>query len=196
MNLAVVIVTYESGAHIGTTLRALNEQLRDGDELVIVDNASKDGTAAAVREAAPSAQLLEQRDNLGFAGGCNLGARAAHAPLLLFLNPDAVPDEGCIDALRATAESRRDWAAWQPLVTMNGGSTINTSGGITHFLGMGWAGRCGEPVDGRPLGADRGVVRLRRRAVRPARGVGGARGLRRALLHVRRGSRPGPPYLA
>ena len=150
MNLAVVIVTYESGAHIGETLRVLGEQLRDGDELVVVDNASKDGTAAAVREAAPGARLLEQQDNLGFAGGCNLGARAAHAPLLLFLNPDAVPDEGCIEALRATAESRPDWAAWQPLVTMNGGSTINTSGGVTHFLGMGWAGRCGEPVEAAP----------------------------------------------
>ena len=61
-----------------------------------------------------------------------------------------MPDEGCIEELRATAESRPDWAAWQPLVTMNGGSTINTSGGVTHFLGMGWAGRCGEPVEAAP----------------------------------------------
>jgi N-acetylglucosaminyl-diphospho-decaprenol L-rhamnosyltransferase len=150
MNLAVVIVTYESGAHIGSTLRALCEQLRDEDELVVVDNASTDGTAAAVLEVAPRARVLEQQRNLGFAAGCNLGARASQAPLLLFLNPDAVPQPGCIDALREAAATQAGWGAWQPLVTMNGGSTINTSGGVTHFLGMGWAGACGEPVDSAP----------------------------------------------
>src|SRR5215212_8050374 len=105
MNLAVVIVTYESGGHIGATLRALCEQLRDKDELVVVDNASRDGTTTAVREVAPRARLLEQQRNLGFAAGCNLGARAAQAPLLLLLNPDAVPQPGCIEALRETAET-------------------------------------------------------------------------------------------
>jgi N-acetylglucosaminyl-diphospho-decaprenol L-rhamnosyltransferase len=152
MNIAIVIVTYQSAAHVGDTLHALRGQLAPGDELVVVDNASTDGTPAAVREAAPSAQVLEQSENLGFAGGCNLGARAATAPLLLFLNPDAVPEEGCVETLRATAESQSGWSAWQPLVTMNGGSTINTSGGVTHFLGMGWAGRCGEPVESAPAG--------------------------------------------
>jgi N-acetylglucosaminyl-diphospho-decaprenol L-rhamnosyltransferase len=150
MNLAVVIVTYQSGAHIGVTLRALCDQLRDNDELLVVDNASRDGTTAAVLEAAPTARVLEQTRNLGFAAGCNLGARAAQAPLLLFLNPDAVPEPGCIDALREAAATQPDWGTWQPLVTMNGGSVINTSGGVTHFLGMGWAGRCGEPVDSAP----------------------------------------------
>jgi GT2 family glycosyltransferase len=150
MNLAVVIVTHDSAAHVAGTLGALGEQLRDGDELVVVDNASGDGTAATVGNVAPNARLIEKSGNLGFGGGCNAGAEKTSAPLLLFLNPDAVPAPGCIEALRAAAVERPDWGAWQALVTMGDGSMINTSGGVTHYLGMGWAGHCGEPASAAP----------------------------------------------
>ena len=148
--LAVVVVTHDSAAAVGRTLRAVSDQLGEGDELVVVDNASSDGTAAAVREAAPRASLLEQRENLGFAGACNAGAAASTAPLVLFLNPDATPAPGCLDALRRIAAERPAWGAWQALVTMGGGTTINSAGNVTHFLGIGWAGRCGEPVASAP----------------------------------------------
>ncbi|HEV7846933.1 MAG TPA: glycosyltransferase family 2 protein [Thermoleophilaceae bacterium] len=150
MKLAVVVVTYESGAHIAETLRAVSDQLGEGDELVVVDNASTDDTAAIARAAAPTATVLEQQRNLGFAGGCNEGVAASSAPLVLLLNPDALPEPGCIDALRGAAGEHPDWGAWQALVTMDGGTAINTSGGVTHFLGMGWAGQCGEPVESAP----------------------------------------------
>ena len=147
---AVVIVTYESAAHITETLRALVSQLRPNDELVVVDNGSRDGTPASVRAAEPRARILEQERNLGFAGGCNVGAAATSARLLLFLNPDARLAAECLDELRRIAVERPEWGAWQALVTMNDGNTINTAGNVTHFLGIGWAGRCGEPVVSAP----------------------------------------------
>jgi N-acetylglucosaminyl-diphospho-decaprenol L-rhamnosyltransferase len=150
MKLAVVVVTYESESHVGETLRAVVEQLADGDELVVVDNASTDGTATKARAAAPSARVLEQRRNVGFASACNAGVNATSAPLLLFLNPDATLERGCIDALRSAAAEHPRWGAWQALVTMNASGAINTSGGVTHFLGMGWAGQCGEPIESAP----------------------------------------------
>jgi N-acetylglucosaminyl-diphospho-decaprenol L-rhamnosyltransferase len=150
LRVAVVIVTHQSAAHVGETLAALAGQLAEDDELIVVDNGSRDGTTAVVRRLAPQAQVLEQERNLGFAGACNAGASASAAPLLLFLNPDAVPAPGCLEHLRNTAAERPDWGAWQALVTMEGGRSINTSGGITHFLGMGWAGQCGEPIAAAP----------------------------------------------
>jgi N-acetylglucosaminyl-diphospho-decaprenol L-rhamnosyltransferase len=148
--LAVVIVTYDSAPHIAATLAALEGQLREDDELIVVDNASRDGTAAVVRSATSRAVVLRQERNLGFAAGCHAGAAASRAPFLLFLNPDSVPDEGCLEALRSAGHKRGSWGAWQALVTMDGGATINTSGNVTHFLGMGWAGRCGQPLAAGP----------------------------------------------
>ncbi|HEX2233438.1 MAG TPA: glycosyltransferase family 2 protein [Thermoleophilaceae bacterium] len=144
--LAVVVVTYRSAAVAPRNLARLFEQLDERDELLVVDNASNDGTADAIRTAVPRARILEQLRNLGFAAGCNIGAAASSAPLLLFLNPDAVPEPGCVESLRVAAAQRPDWGAWQALVTMPGGGHVNTSGGITHFSGIGWAGACGEPV--------------------------------------------------
>ena len=101
--LAVVVVCHDSAGQVGATLEALGPQLRPADEVVIVDNASRDGTPDVVRAAAPQATVVESAENLGFAGGCHAGARATRAPLVLLLNPDAVPAPGCLDALRACA---------------------------------------------------------------------------------------------
>ncbi len=148
--LGVVIVTHNNARQIEGLLEALAGQLREGDELVVVDNASADETREVVRAAAPGARLRALPRNIGFAGGGNAGAGETAAPLLLFLNPDSRPALGCLDALRRTAVERPGWGAWQPLVTMAGGTKINTAGNVTHFLGMGWAGRCGEGVAAAP----------------------------------------------
>jgi GT2 family glycosyltransferase len=68
----------------------------------------------------------------------------------VFLNPDAVPSEGCLDELRRIAAERPAWGAWQALVTMNQGTRINTAGNVIHYLGIGWAGQLGEPVANAP----------------------------------------------
>lgn len=137
-------MTHDSAADIGRSLPAVLGQLRHGDELLVVDNASADGTPEAARAA--SVRVVETGANLGFAGGGNVGARETTAPLLLLLNPDAVVQDGCIDALRAAATAHPGWGAWQALVTMDAGRTVNTAGNVVHFLGFGWAGRCGRPV--------------------------------------------------
>jgi N-acetylglucosaminyl-diphospho-decaprenol L-rhamnosyltransferase len=144
--LAVVVVCHDSAGEVGATLAALGPQLRPDDEVVVVDNASRDGTPDVVRAAAPQATVVESAENLGFAGGCHAGARASRAPLVLFLNPDAVPAPGCLDALRACAAERPDWGAWQALVTMADGELVNTAGNVVHYLGFGWAGGIGRPV--------------------------------------------------
>ena len=145
--LTVVIVTHDSRQALGATVPALVEQLRGGDELIVVDNASADGTAAAVRELAPEATVIETGANLGFATACNRGADRAEGELLCLLNPDAVPQAGWREAIERPLADARGWAAWQALVTADGGRTVNTRGGVVHFTGIAWAGGAGEPAD-------------------------------------------------
>ena len=72
-DVAAVVVCHDSAADAPRTLAALAEQLRPGDELIVVDNDSRDGTADVVRAAVPSARVIEAGGNLGFAGGCVVG---------------------------------------------------------------------------------------------------------------------------
>ena len=146
-SLSVVVVTFNCREAVSRSLPPLVEQLRDGDELIVVDNASADGTAAAVRELAPDAVVVEPGANLGFAAGCNAGAERATGELLLFLNPDAVVRPGFRDAIEGPLAEGRGWAAWMGLVTAQGGRVVNTEGGVVHFTGIAWAGGAGRPLE-------------------------------------------------
>ncbi|HEV7460518.1 MAG TPA: glycosyltransferase family 2 protein [Solirubrobacteraceae bacterium] len=150
--LSVIVVTYDSAEAVARCMPRLVEQLAPGDELIVVDNASRDGTLEAVSTAAPAARVLPQPRNLGFAAGANAGAAAASGDLLLFLNPDAEPAAGFVEAIKAPARVDRGWAAWMGLVTMDGGGRINTSGGVIHFTGIAWSGEARRPVAAAPAG--------------------------------------------
>lgn len=143
MRVSFVIVTYNNSDALKGALPALAAQLREGDEVVIVDNASVDGSADVAAELVPGAVIVRNGANSGFAAGCNTGAARAGGELLVFLNPDAEPAPGFRDAIDEPADG---WGAWMALVTMHGGSAVNTSGGVVHFTGIGWAGEAGRPV--------------------------------------------------
>ncbi|MHB8233651.1 MAG: glycosyltransferase family 2 protein [Solirubrobacteraceae bacterium] len=147
--LAVVVVTHRSAEHLRVLVSALVPQLRDDDELVIVDNASGDGTPELARSLGGPVRVIETGENLGFAGGCHAGADVTRAPLLLFLNPDSEPQSDCLQRLRDASASHRDWGAWQAAVMLHG-ERINPSGGIVHYLGIGWAGDCERPASELP----------------------------------------------
>jgi N-acetylglucosaminyl-diphospho-decaprenol L-rhamnosyltransferase len=147
--VAVVVVTHQSADHLSGLLQALTPQLREDDELAIVDNASTDGTPELARSLHERARVIETNANLGFAGGCHVGAESTQAPLLLFLNPDSQPRQGCLERLRAAAAEHPYWGAWQAAVLLED-DRINSSGGVVHFLGIGWAGDCERPISALP----------------------------------------------
>jgi len=75
-------------------------------ELVVVDNASTDGSAEKSTELCPEAVVIANDRNSGFAAACNQGAAAAHGEYLLFLNPDVQPDAGSSEEMVAVLAAR------------------------------------------------------------------------------------------
>ena len=144
MRVSIVVVTYESAAALAALLPALRREMADGDELIVVDNASTDGSARAARAA--GAHVIENAANAGFAAACNQGAAAATGDLLVFLNPDSVPEPGFRAAIAAPLTGGFD--AWMGLVL--DGDRINTSGGVVHFTAIAWAGQAGQPAAAAP----------------------------------------------
>jgi N-acetylglucosaminyl-diphospho-decaprenol L-rhamnosyltransferase len=113
--VAVVIVTYNSCAEIGSCLDALGSH--EGLEIVVVDNASSDCTRTEVERR--SVRFIANRTNAGFAAAVNQGVRATSAPLALLLNPDTHVVRG-IDALADRFDDGRTGAAGGLLLSLDG----------------------------------------------------------------------------
>lgn len=120
--IAVVIVTWQSHDAVLRCLAALRDGSNEALDVVVVDNASTDGTAAAIHEAFPAVRVIEAGANLGFGVACNRGAAVTSAPWLLFLNPDAEPRPGALGTLVARAASEPRASAAGPLTRFPDGS--------------------------------------------------------------------------
>jgi GT2 family glycosyltransferase len=115
--LSVLIVSYNSMADLEPCLRALTDPPpRTDHEIVVVDNASSDGTPAYLRNRWPGIRVIDAGTNLGFAAANNLAIRQTFGELVLLLNPDTVAPAGEIDRLVEALDADRTAAAAGPRI--------------------------------------------------------------------------------
>jgi GT2 family glycosyltransferase/radical SAM superfamily enzyme YgiQ (UPF0313 family)/tetratricopeptide (TPR) repeat protein len=94
-------------------------------EVIVVDNASSDGTAEFLTELGGDVQVISNPENYGFAVACNQGANAARGEFLLFLNNDTIPTDGWLNALVDEVERHPD-------VAVVGSKLLYEDGTIQH----------------------------------------------------------------
>ena len=108
MRLSVLVVSY----NVGPLLRRCLASLSEADEVIVVDNASKDSSANLVRTEFPGVRLVACTSNGGFSKGVNRAAVEATGDLLLLLNPDAELPKGAIREMKALAVVHAEAAAF------------------------------------------------------------------------------------
>ena len=96
----IVIVNWRQAELTIRAARSIREQLGDGDVLVVVDNASGDGSVERLRR--EGLTVVESSENLGFGAGVNLGAQGMVEDVLVLLNNDAVAEPDFLEALLRT----------------------------------------------------------------------------------------------
>ncbi len=96
--VSAIVVAHDSADVLPACLSALSETDYPALEIVVVDNASRDASAAMADER-PGVGLVRARANLGFGRACNLGAESAEGEVLVFLNPDVVVTPGWLSPL-------------------------------------------------------------------------------------------------
>ena len=116
-DVAVVIVNHNSGDYLGRCVRSAAEAAGDARiEVVVVDNASHDGSARRAVEAMPNVRLIENPDNRGFAAAANQGIGATSAPFVFLLNPDAEILAGTLGGFLKVARDHPGAGAIGPIV--------------------------------------------------------------------------------
>lgn len=158
MHIAIVIVSYNSREDLPQCLRSVLDS-DDGDiarRIIVVDNASADGSAALVKEQFPEVDVIESPTNTGFAGGNNHGWRIIKQryPLtehLVLLNPDTRVKSGWLKPLAAYLQKNEHVACVQPKILLDTNDDpprINTAGNQSHYLGFGFVTGFNEPDTG------------------------------------------------
>lgn len=123
MDVSVIIVSYNSLPVLRFCLDSLQRQTYAGSvEIIVVDNASHDGTPEMVANDYPGVRLLAERENWGFSRGVNLGIRAARGKYFLIINPDTVFKENSLRELVDFMEENDDAGIVGPKLVFHDGN--------------------------------------------------------------------------
>jgi GT2 family glycosyltransferase len=113
MKLSIVIICWNDLKVLPQCLKSIYEQTRDTEfEVIISDNGSADASLEFVRANYPQARILENKANLGYAKGNNVGIKAATGQYILILNPDTIIHERALDKWVAFADKHADAGAF------------------------------------------------------------------------------------
>lgn len=139
-----ITVTYNSSGHLGELLDRLLADPAGPDQIVVVDNASTDGTQQVARRYPVT--LVELSHNVGYGAACHAGVDATGADTVVFVNPDTVPRPGWLPPLVAALDEPGVAAAMPTIELADRPGRFNTSGGVLTFVGLSWVSEFGELV--------------------------------------------------
>lgn len=131
-SVSVIIVNYNSGALLAEAVRSVYQQ-PGVNRVIIVDNASDDGSLEALPLDTSNIRIVRSSRNLGFAGGCNLGAQLADTEYLFFLNPDAILAPSSVEML--VAHEKKYPGIVGPIINVSANGARDVGATINH-LGM------------------------------------------------------------
>ncbi len=154
-DITVVVVNYNGGDYLRGCLASLAAQTFTNFEIIVIDNASTDGSLERIVEKPARLTILKQDSNLGFAGGNNAGARAGRGKWLALLNPDAEAAPDWLDAMmRALARrpTHRMIACLQ--ISLHDASKLDGAGDCYLAYGYAWRGGFGHPVSSAPVAGE------------------------------------------
>jgi O-antigen biosynthesis protein len=142
--VSIVVVTYGAQELVERCLGAIARNTPSPYEVVVVDNASPDGTAEFLRSEVGGATTIFNDENAGFLLASNQGAREARGRFLCFLNSDAFVEPDWLPRLLAPFEQDPTVGATVPLF-LNPDGTVQEAGSVVDYLG--WALALGGGAD-------------------------------------------------
>lgn len=124
--VSIIVVSFNTREMTLECLRSVVAQTQLSYELIVVDNASSDGSAEAIAAEFPDIRLMAETDNHGFSKANNMAAQQARGAFVLLLNPDTLVLEGAIDRLMTFAETCPEAKIW-------GGRTVFGDGSLNPY---------------------------------------------------------------
>ena len=134
--VTVVIPNWNGMKYLELCLDSLRNQDTDDFEVIVVDNASTDGSVSYIRERYPEVRLIVNSENLGFSGGVNTGIEACSSEFVLLLNNDVECDARFVSALtRAIEKDARIFSVNPKMVNYRDRNLLDDCGDLYTVIG-------------------------------------------------------------
>ncbi|MCK9409376.1 MAG: glycosyltransferase family 2 protein [Bacteroidetes bacterium] len=145
--VSIIIVNFNGKHFLNDCISSVMPQCADRAEIIVVDNGSKDGSADYLKQTFPSVRLIESMENLGFAGGNNLGVNHANGNYIVLLNNDTKVNNGWLDGLVKAISDDRIVCASSLIKTEGIPDRYYEKNGSINFLGHNIMRVFDEPTD-------------------------------------------------
>lgn len=144
-DVSAVVLAYGAEPWLERCVGAILASEGVSAEVVLVDNGCTDGAVDRL-DGMAGVTVVRPGRNLGFAGGCNVGAASARGDVLALVNADAIVEPGALARLREVASRPGVGIATGSIRLADDPDRLNSAGNPLHFLGVVWAGALGDPA--------------------------------------------------
>lgn len=134
--VSAIVVNYNGGAYLDDCLSSLFKQSHDNLEVILVDNASSDGSVEHVRDKFPEVRVIENERNIGYGAAVNRGVAAARGSFIIFLSFDLRLKEDCISQLACLAQEEGIGGVQPKLLDAYQPDLLNSYGHVLTYVGM------------------------------------------------------------
>lgn len=145
--VSVVILNWNGKEFLARCLEAVYSQNYQDFEVILIDNASKDGSIEEVEIRWPEVRVIRLERNIGFAAANNLGARLAEGRWLALLNNDAFPDPEWLGTLIGATQRYPEYTfLGSRLLQDRDRNVLDGTGDVYHISGLAWRRNYNQPV--------------------------------------------------
>lgn len=147
MKVTIVIPNYNGKHFMEPCLSSLSEQTYKNFHILVVDNASSDGSIEYMEENYPDIELINSKKNFGFSKAVNIGIQHSRTPYVILLNNDTTVDTRYVEEMvKAIEKSPKIFSVSSKMIQMYHPELIDSAGDLYTLLGWGVCRGCGRPV--------------------------------------------------
>ena len=147
MKVTIVIPNYNGKHFMEPCLSSLSEQTYKNFHILVVDNASSDGSIEYMEENYPDIELIKLQKNYGFSKAVNIGIQHSRTPYVILLNNDTTVDTRYVEEMvKAIKKSPKIFSVSSKMIQMYHPELIDSAGDLYTLLGWGVCRGCGRPV--------------------------------------------------
>ena len=144
--VSIIVLNYNAGELLLNCIDSLKKSTYQNIEILVVDNISSDDSHTKCKKQFPDIKLIQNRKNLGYCGGNNVGIKEAKGEFIVILNPDTIVEENWLDEMFNAFNEFGDGLYQPKIISLNESDIIQSTGNMIHAFGFGFARDKGKKI--------------------------------------------------